>query len=53
MGGEDVNHVDPEHALANRVNARCSYNNLNSPEARHRHCRHTFIQIVLFVLLYQ
>ena len=35
MGGEDVNHVDPECALANHVDARCGYNKLNLPEARH------------------
>jgi len=29
MGGEDS-----ESALANRVNAHCSYNNLNSPFSR-------------------
>ena len=34
MGGEDVNRVDPKLALANRMNSRCGYNNLNLPEAR-------------------
>ena len=30
MGGEDVNRVDPKCTLANRVDVRCCYNNLNS-----------------------
>lgn len=34
MGGEDINRVDPESALANRVDARCRHNNLSSPKAR-------------------
>ena len=32
MGGENVNRVDPERSHANHMDARCGYNNLNSPE---------------------
>ena len=34
MCGEDVNRVDPDRALASRVDACYGYNNLNSPEVR-------------------
>ena len=31
MVGEDINRMDPERELANRLDAHCSNNNLNSP----------------------
>jgi hypothetical protein len=34
MGGENINRVDPERALANHVDELCGHNNINSPEAR-------------------